>query len=82
VEAGAVDRVEAALLSSRIGAVLEATVLAVRNGTVLVQLDEPAVTASAPRPDGVAPGDRLRLRVTAADIAAGHVAFEPEAWGG
>ncbi|MDR6970428.1 RNB domain-containing ribonuclease [Leifsonia shinshuensis] len=77
VEAGAVDRVEAALLSSRIGAELGATVLAVRNGTVLVQLDEPAVTASTPRWDGVEPGDRIRLRVMAADIGTGRVAFEP-----
>lgn len=77
VEAGAVDRVEAALLSSRIGTELDATVLAVRNGTVLVQLDDPAVSASAPRADGVAPGDRVRLRVTAADIATGRVTFEP-----
>ncbi|MEV8215349.1 RNB domain-containing ribonuclease [Leifsonia sp. NPDC077715] len=77
VDAGAVDRVEAALLSSRIGDILDATVLAVRNGTVLVQLDDPAVSASAPRADGVAPGDRVRLRVTAADIATGKVAFEP-----
>lgn len=77
VDAGAVDRVEAALLSSRIGAELDATVLAVRNGTVLVQLDEPAVSAPAPRADGVAPGDRVRLRVTDADIQTGRVAFEP-----
>ncbi|WP_374010665.1 RNB domain-containing ribonuclease [Leifsonia sp. LS-T14] len=77
VDAGAVDRVEAALLSSRIGVELDATVLAVRNGTVLVQLDDPAVSASAPRADGVSPGDRVRLRVTAADIQTGRVAFEP-----
>ncbi|WP_431247400.1 RNB domain-containing ribonuclease [Leifsonia xyli] len=77
VEAGAVDRVEAALLSSRIGTELDATVLAVRNGTVLVQLDDPAVSASAPRGDGVAPGDRVTVRVTAADIATGKVAFDP-----
>jgi len=42
-----------------------------------VQLDDPAVSASAPRADGVAPGDRVRLRVTAADIATGRVSFEP-----
>ncbi|RDV46502.1 ribonuclease II [Leifsonia sp. ku-ls] len=77
VVAGALDRVEAALLSSRIGSVVDATVLAVRNGGVLVQLDDPAVTASAPRPDGVQPGDRVRLTVTAADIATGRVSFEP-----
>ncbi|HWT33973.1 MAG TPA: RNB domain-containing ribonuclease [Microbacterium sp.] len=77
VDAGAVDRVEAALLSSRVGAELDATVLAVRNGAVLVQLDDPLVSASAPRPDGVLPGDRVRLRVQAADIATGRVAFEP-----
>ena len=77
VDAGAVDRVEAALLSSRVGTELDATVLAVRNGTILVQLDDPLVSASAPRPDGVLPGDRVRLRVQAADIATGRVAFEP-----
>lgn len=77
LDAGAVDRVEAALLSSRIGAVLDTTVLAVRNGTVLVQLDDPAVTASVPRWDGVQPGDRVRLRVTAADIPSGRIHFEP-----
>lgn len=79
VVTGALDRVEAALLSSRIASVVDATVLAVRNGGMLVQLDDPAVTASAPRPDGVEPGDRVRLRVTAADIATGRVAFEPVA---
>jgi len=77
LQSGALDRVEAALLSSLVGAERDATVLAVRNGTVLVQLDDPAVTASAPRADGVAPGDRVRLRVTAADIPTGHIAFEP-----
>ncbi|NUU05285.1 RNB domain-containing ribonuclease [Leifsonia sp. C5G2] len=79
VVTGALDRVEAALLSSRIGSVVDATVLAVRNGGVLVQLDDPAVSASAPRPDGVQPGDRIRLTVTAADIATGRVAFHPVA---
>ncbi|WP_285116914.1 RNB domain-containing ribonuclease [Leifsonia sp. fls2-241-R2A-40a] len=79
LDAGAVDRVEAALLSSRIGSELEATVLGVRNGSILVQLDDPIVAASAPRPDDVGPGDRVRLRVTAADIASGRVAFEPVA---
>jgi hypothetical protein len=69
--------VEAALLSSRIGAEVGGTVLAVRNGTVLVQLDDPAVSAVAPRADGVAPGDRVRLRVMAADIASGRVDFQP-----
>lgn len=76
LDAGAVDRVEAALLSSRVGDRLEATVLAIRNGGVLVQLDDPAVTASAPRPDGVGPGDRIHLRLVAADIATGRVVFE------
>lgn len=77
LDTAAVDRVEAALLSSRIGAEVGGTVLAVRNGTVLVQLDDPAVSAAAPRADGVAPGDRVRLRVMAADIASGRVDFQP-----
>lgn len=76
LEAGALDRVEAALLASRIGAVFDATVLAVRNGTVTVQLADPVVTASLPRPDGVRPGDRLRLHLVAADIPSGTVRFD------
>jgi exoribonuclease R len=77
VESGAVDRVEAALLASRVGSELNATVLAVRNGSVVVQLAEPPVTATAPRPDGVGPGDGIRLRLTAADLTTGRIAFEP-----
>ncbi|MFJ3392410.1 RNB domain-containing ribonuclease [Leifsonia aquatica] len=76
LDAGALDRVEAALLASRIGAVFDATVLAVRNGTVTVQLADPVVTASLPRPDGVRPGDRLRLHLVAADIPSGTIRFD------
>lgn len=76
LDAGALDRVEAALLASRIGAVFDATVLAVRNGSVTVQLADPVVTASLPRPDGVGPGDRVRLHLVAADIPSGTVRFD------
>ncbi|MFK3670727.1 hypothetical protein ACI2IX_11190 [Leifsonia aquatica] len=54
----------------------DATVLAVRNGTVTVQLADPVVTASLPRPDGVRPGDRLRLHLVAADIPSGTIRFD------
>ncbi|GIT79144.1 ribonuclease R [Leifsonia sp. LS1] len=72
----ALDRVEAALLASRIGAVFDATVLAVRNGTINVQLADPVVTATVPRPDGVRPGERVRLHLVAADIPTGTVRFD------
>lgn len=77
LQAGAVARVEAALLAGHVGAEFDATVLAVHNGSVTVQLAEPAVVASAPRTDGVRPGDGVRLRLAAADIRAGTVAFAP-----
>lgn len=76
LDGGALDRVEAALLASRIGAVFDATVLAVRNGTVTVQLADPVVTASLPRPDGVRPGDRVRVHLVSADIPTGTVRFD------
>ncbi|MDN4615203.1 RNB domain-containing ribonuclease [Leifsonia sp. F6_8S_P_1B] len=77
LDAEAIARVEAALLAAHVGAEFDATVLGVRNGSILIQLQEPAVVASAPRTDGVRPGERVRVRLTAADIATGKVEFEP-----
>jgi len=74
--AESVDRVEAALLAGRIGEEFDATVLSVRGEGMTVQLAEPAVVASAARPDGVLPGTVVRLRLTATDISTGRVTFE------
>lgn len=72
----AIARVEAALLAGHVGAEFDATVLGVRNGSILIQLREPAVVASAPRTDAVRPGERVRVRLLGADIATGRVEFE------
>lgn len=71
--AASVDRVEAALLSDRIGDEFEATVLAIRNGDMTVQLTEPAVVASMPRPDAVLPGTVVPVRLLSVSIPNGRV---------
>lgn len=76
LDAESLARVEAALLASRIGAVFDGTVLGIRNGSMNVQLTEPAVTASVARPDGIRPGERVRLHLLGADIATGTVRFD------
>ncbi|WP_223695102.1 RNB domain-containing ribonuclease [Leifsonia poae] len=75
LNAASIDRVEAALLADRIGDEFEATVLSVRGDTMTVQLAEPAVVASAPRPDGVQPGTVVRLCLATADIPTGRSTF-------
>lgn len=76
-----VNAVEAALLTPLVGAELDATAVELRGERVMIQLAEPAVTASAPAPVGVKPGDRIRVRVVRADIAKGEVEFESVAGG-
>jgi VacB/RNase II family 3'-5' exoribonuclease len=73
-DAAALDLVEAAVLSARVGDVLEAVVVDVADGGVRVQLVEPAVVArlSAPAPLGAA----VRVRVAGADVASRTVSLE------
>jgi exoribonuclease R len=73
VEDGAVDRVEAAVLSSRIGEEFDAVVVSRTKGGSRIQLADPFVTATIP--DAAEPGSEIRVRVTSADIATGRVAF-------
>ena len=68
-----VNRVEAAVLHSRIGEVFPATVLRVGNGGGQIQLDDPAVTAEC-EGDLIA-GDSIRARLISAEIATGKVHF-------
>jgi exoribonuclease R len=75
LNAASVDRVEAALLVGRVGDEFDATVLAIRGDSMTVQLADPAVVASCPRPDAVQPGTVVRLRLLTADIATGGVTF-------
>lgn len=75
LESGAVDRVEAALIGSKIGAELDAVVLSSAKGRARVQLIEPVVTASLPTTDA-RPGTTIRVRVVSADIGSGTVNLE------
>ncbi|MET0974373.1 MAG: RNB domain-containing ribonuclease, partial [Leifsonia sp.] len=76
LDSGAVDRVEAALLDSRVGEDLDAVVLSTAKGRARVQLIEPTVTASLAAADA-RPGTHVPVRVASADIATGSVVLEP-----
>ncbi|RXZ46478.1 RNB domain-containing ribonuclease [Agromyces fucosus] len=75
LEAESIARVEAALLSARVGEHFRATVLEVRGERVVLQLAEPAVTAMCPAPVGVRAGTALEVVLLAADIATGTIEF-------
>ncbi|RZS67746.1 RNB domain-containing protein [Agromyces ramosus] len=75
LDAASVARVEAAVLSDRIGDRFPATVLRVRNGSAVIQLVEPAVTASVPAGPDARPGGTLTVVLEHADIRAGTVRF-------
>ncbi len=77
LDSATVSRVEAALVTPLIGSTVTATVVELRGDRAIVQLAEPAVTASAPVPAGSAPGTAVGLRVVGADIATGEVEFAP-----
>lgn len=76
LDAGAVDRVEAALLTGREGALLDAVVLSHRDDGARVQIADPPISAKVRGLDAAA-GTTVRLRVEAADIAAGTVTLTP-----
>jgi len=70
------DFVEAALLAPHVGEVFTALVIRVNaSGNGVVQLSEPAVTAAVALPPGATAGETVRVLLTAADVAKGHVAF-------
>ena len=71
LENGAIDRIEAAVLHSRIGDVLDAVVLAETNGGARVQIADPFVTATVREPAD--PGSRVRVRVESTRIDTGEV---------
>ena len=75
VERAVVDLVEATLLAGRVGEVFDAVVLDAEEKRSTVVLTDLAVQA---RCDGrLTPGDRVRVRLTAADPATRAVRFEP-----
>ncbi len=75
VDRACVDLVEAAVLQHRVGDELDGVVTTTRNDRVVVQLVEPAVIAEASPAAGVAPGDRVRVRVISADTSTRTVCF-------
>jgi len=76
LEAGARDRVEAAVLHGREGSEFTATVLGRRGDGVRVQLHAPPVDAVVEGWDAD-PGAVVRLRLERTDIATGVVVFAP-----
>ena len=76
LDAGAIDRVEAALLTPHLGEVFDGVVVSVRSGTARVQLDDRPVDAKVPGLEAT-PGEVVRVRVEAASIADGTVTLVP-----
>jgi exoribonuclease R len=76
LETGSIDRVEAAVLSGRIGDHFEAVVLSRRNSSARIQLVDPFVTATVSDAEAE-PGSTIRVSLTSADIAKGVVTFAP-----
>ena len=75
-EAGVISIVEAAVLEHRVGDTFDAVVVEVdeHDGGGTVQLTEPAVTAHS---EGDLPlGERVRVRLTLADVAKRQIRFE------
>lgn len=76
LDAGAVDRVEAALLTSRVGEVFDGVVLALRGDGARVQLTDPPAEAKVAGLDAGA-GDTVRLRLVSASVSDGALVFAP-----
>lgn len=72
-----IDLVESALLAPHVGQVFEATVVraAGDKGDATIQLANPAVTARAKVAADAAPGSTVHVRLDAADVATGRIAF-------
>jgi exoribonuclease R len=74
-----VDATEAWLLQERIGETFAAVVIDADEKSGTVVLDEPAVRAPC---DGRLPvGERIRVRLVAADVPTRQVRFEPASGG-
>ena len=75
LDAASIARVEAAVLSDRVGDRFDAVVLGLRNGSAVIQLVEPAVTATCPAPPEARPGAQLPVVLEGADIRTVPVRF-------
>jgi exoribonuclease R len=76
VDRAVIDQVEAMLLSSCVGAVLDGTVVSV-DKVATVAITDPVVVAPARAGDGWQPGDAVRVRVEGVDVDARHVELAP-----
>jgi exoribonuclease R len=75
LDAASVARVEAAVLSDRVGKRFAATVLEIRGENAVIQLSDPAVTATCPTVPGARAGVTVDVVLELADIRAGEVRF-------
>jgi hypothetical protein len=75
LESASVSRVEAAVLSGRVGERFTVTVLELRGENAVIQLTEPAVTATCPATPGARAGATIDVVLEYADIRAGEVRF-------
>ncbi|QAY74422.1 RNB domain-containing ribonuclease [Agromyces protaetiae] len=74
-----IARVEAAVLSGRVGERFSAIVTRVRDGKAEVHLDEPAVEANCPAAPDWRAGSRVEVVLTSADVATGAIRLTPVA---
>ena len=75
LDAASVAFVEAAVLSTRVGERFRVTVLELRGESAVIQLAEPAVTATCPATSGARAGAMIDVVLEHADIRAGEVRF-------
>jgi exoribonuclease R len=75
LDAASVALVEAAVLSGRVGERFTVTVLELRGETAVIQLADPAVTATCPATPDARAGATLEVVLEHADIGAGEVRF-------
>jgi len=75
LDSATINCVEAALMTPLVGSTVDATVIEIRGERATVQLADPAVTASAPVPDGAVAGGVVPLRVVSVDITGGEIEF-------
>jgi exoribonuclease R len=75
LDSASVARVEAAVLSGRVGQRFAATVLEIRGENAVIQLAEPAVTATCPVTTGARAGTTVEVVLEHTDIGSGEVRF-------
>jgi len=75
LDSASVARVEAAVLSDRVGQRFTATVLEIRGENAVIQLAEPAVTATCPVTTDARAGTTVEVVLEHTDIGSGEIRF-------